>query len=97
MNFSGLMMKRSCIAEPIGAVSSHASIEKRTRRPSTSVMVALQVTFLPTAVAFTCLVLISMPTVSLSGSSMPSRHLMAVFSINPTMAGVANTSSLPEP
>ena len=44
MNFSGLMIKRSWMAEPIGAVSSHASMEKRMRRPSTSVMVALQAT-----------------------------------------------------
>src|ERR1017187_8291712 len=63
-NLATLMMARSCVPSPIFSFSSRASTRNSTRRPSTRMTSAVNVTLIPIGVAARCATLTCVPTVS---------------------------------
>src|ERR1035437_3987646 len=63
-NLATLMMARSCVPSPIFSFSSRASTRNSTRRPSTRMTSAVNVTLIPIGVAARCATLTCVATVS---------------------------------
>ena len=86
-----------CVASPMVAWLSAAVMLKVSFLPSTDVSVAVAVMVSPSAEGLMCVVSILAPTVVSPSSKDGATASMAAFSISATIAGVANTSKLPDP